>query len=670
MELKLKQRITSIRNILPGNIMTLEKMFFYILLTLSFFTVLYIYISANATYDNGDGISHYLIARYSWIHPRLFLYQWGKPFFTLVSSPFAQFGLNGMYVFQSLNAALISWFLFSIANRLNLRFGWIIPLLVFFAPIYFGVMNSGLTEVFFGTVSSFSFWLIYNKRYYASALVASLLPFVRPEAYVVIPLLLFIYVYRRKFWAIPLLLTATVIYSIIGYFYYKDILWIITQNYKLAGDNYPGGKGSFLHYFPLYDKIWGSVYTVLLITGIIIIIWQLISLMLKRVEKNFQIENFILFLGSLTGLFLLHTLLNAMPGILNNLGMVRYMAVLIPVSAMIALIGLNLLNSDVFARISFLRPVIACVVAVFIVKAAFSQWFFPFRPNCEQAVINEMCNYILKEMPEYKLMYYKHPLMPVYASFDPYDPARNKQVHSPSREMLNALPDSSLVIWDSHFFKGEGQTPLATLEQNPNFKKLYHIRFADSNLPYEACLFMKVDSASFNKDSVSITYVSSKGLIQNDLQSDSSTLYIINTQAETKEWYSKLKDMDGKSVLEFSPGIEYGPKVMAGVDKFVPKGNLNNITIRFKIFPVDSIKELITVVETRRGDEVITWDGLVLKKDLIQNEWNQIEYTHWLKKPLKVEGLLSNIYLWNKGKSRFYVCDFSITFKNVSTLND
>jgi len=154
-----------------------NKIIFYILLLLSFITVVYIFLSADATFDTGDGISHYLISRYSWKHPVLLLDWWGKPFFTLISSPFTQFGLKGMYVFQALNAAATSWFLFSIASRMNLKFTWIIPAFVFFAPIYFAVMNSGLVEIFFGTMFMFSVWLVFCKRFYTSSDVSSLIPF-------------------------------------------------------------------------------------------------------------------------------------------------------------------------------------------------------------------------------------------------------------------------------------------------------------------------------------------------------------------------------------------------------------------------------------------------------------------------------------------------------------
>ena len=423
-----------------------ENILFYFLLIISFFTIIIIYFKADSPYDTGDGIVHYQIARYSWEYPHLFLDWWGKPFFTLVSSPFAQFGIKGMYFFQALNAALISFLIFKIALKLKLKYLWTIPVFVFFAPIYFAVMNSGLVEIFFGTIFTLSAWLVFNKKYYASAMAASLLPYIRPEAYVVLPLLVIIYGYRRKLLAIPLLLTASIIYTIIGYFHFKDILWIIHHNYQLVGDNYAGMKGSYLHYFGLYYQIWGPVYALFLILGIGIIFMQVYWLLRGKSKNEFVEEIFILFLGNTIGCFILHSFLYAMPGILNNLGMTRYLATLIPSSALIALIGLNLIDLPKFNRFGFFKPLVLILSVVLIFWTSLAQWYYPFRPNNEQYVVKQMARYIQSELPDFKKVYFFHPLFPFYAEIDPYDLDKVEVLWSANLESLSQLPDNTLIL--------------------------------------------------------------------------------------------------------------------------------------------------------------------------------------------------------------------------------
>src|SRR5580700_943620 len=79
--------------------------------------ILFIAIIARspATYDTGDGIRHYIISRYSWNHSYLFLDHWGKPFFTLVSSPFSRFGLLGINAFNLVCFILSSVLCYSLA---------------------------------------------------------------------------------------------------------------------------------------------------------------------------------------------------------------------------------------------------------------------------------------------------------------------------------------------------------------------------------------------------------------------------------------------------------------------------------------------------------------------------------------------------------------------------
>ena len=640
-----------------------EKILFYLLLVLSFFTVVIIYFKANSPYDTGDGIVHYQMARYSWKHPSLLLDLWGKPFFTLVSSPFAQFGLKGMYLFQALNAATISWFLFSIASKLNLAFRWTIPAFVFFAPVYFAVMNSGLVEIFFGVVFMFSFWLVFNKRYYSSALVASFLPFIRPEAYVIMPLLAFIYVYRRQFIAIPLLFSGFIIYSVIGYFHFNNIFWVITRNYQLAGDNYAGHKGSYFHYFQLYDEIWGTIYTILLVIGVGIIFWQVLKLVRRKTGHEFIEEVFVLFLGSTVGIFVLHSLLFGMPGILNNLGMLRYLAALVPGSAFIALVGFNILNVSVFSKISFLKFALTIAVVVLIVKSSFAQWYFPFKPYNQQYVIRQMADYLNTDWPDFKKICFLHPLLPSLADLDPYDSEKVQTLWSTDPETLNQLPDSTLLLWDSHFMKSDGKIPLHWLLDNPNFTMLKHYKFSNDELPFEACLFVK----AFNQmhDFVQVEIVSPNGLLTENLTSEIPVFSIHNDSVNFREWIVRLNSFEGKSALKFTPEIEFGPTFLIKIGNINNNKILKSVTMRYNLFLSDTIKDLVSVVEIKDKNKQISWEGMIIKKPIEINIWNAIELYHTFPGLLNNENQYVNIYIWNKGKRNFYISDFEVSFETM-----
>ena len=640
-----------------------DKILFYTILLLSFFTVVFIYLNAEATYDAGDGIVHYVIARYSWKHPYLLLYLWGKPFFTLVSSPFAQFGLKGMAIFQALNAAAISLLLFSISAKIKLKYTWSIPVFVFFAPVYFAVMNSGLAEIFFGTVFILSVWLVFNKRYYLSAFVASFIPFVRPEAYVVIPLLLMVYVYRRHLLAIPLLFTATLIYTFAGYSYYKDIFWIITQNYKLVGDNYAGAgmKGSYFHYFQEQNQIWGTAYTILLLIGIGIILYQAYSLLRRKPAHNYVAEVFLLFLGSTVGCFVLHSLLCGMPGILNNLGMIRYLSVLIPGSAIIAVIGLNQLNISFLNKFRYLNPVIIITFLFIIVLSVFSHWYYPFNPSNEQLVMKQMGIYMQKSVPGLKI-YYQHPLLPLVANADPFDNKKVEMLYSSEREYVDHLPDSALVLWESHFMKGDANIPLSLFTGNPNFVLLKHYKFFNEDLPFEAYLFMRNSGNKLSTDSVPAEFVSLNGLVSGMLKTGSVEYTFENDTSAFSQWLALRSSVSGKNVMGLTSEREFGPVFTKKSGELGLNGLLNSVTLKFKILQGDTLKEMITVIEIKDNGKLISWAGLTSDKPVIPNEWNSVEFHHSFAEPVTGNDMDVNIYFWNKEKQTFYIDEFNITF--------
>src|SRR4051812_47435640 len=96
----------------------------------------------QSSFEGGDGLRHYLISRYSWQHPLLFTDLWGKPFFTLVSSPFSQFGLIGTKIFNIICSLLTFYILYRIACMMEMANALLVPLFAGFASLYVFGVNS------------------------------------------------------------------------------------------------------------------------------------------------------------------------------------------------------------------------------------------------------------------------------------------------------------------------------------------------------------------------------------------------------------------------------------------------------------------------------------------------------------------------------------------------
>src|SRR5688572_18213389 len=85
-------------------------------------------ICTSGTFDAGDSIYHYLYAHYSFTHPELLLDHWAKPLFTLISSPFAYFGFEGMKVMNTIIMVFTAWIGYLVAKKLELKNSYLIPL--------------------------------------------------------------------------------------------------------------------------------------------------------------------------------------------------------------------------------------------------------------------------------------------------------------------------------------------------------------------------------------------------------------------------------------------------------------------------------------------------------------------------------------------------------------
>ena len=102
---------------------------------------------ANGVNGGADTFTHYKMSYYSWIHHELFLNQWGKPVFTVLFSPIAQFGLKAVIWTNLLLIFFEAYLVLKIANQLQLKRSWLAPLLFLTCPVIFDNAVSSLTEI-------------------------------------------------------------------------------------------------------------------------------------------------------------------------------------------------------------------------------------------------------------------------------------------------------------------------------------------------------------------------------------------------------------------------------------------------------------------------------------------------------------------------------------------
>jgi Gpi18-like mannosyltransferase len=397
----------------------------------------------------------------------------------MISSPFAQFGLKGISVFNILCGLASSYFAYKIADKFGIPFPYLAIVFTFSAPIYFSVVNSGLTEPLFSLMLITCVWLIINQWYYLSAIVFSFLPYVRPECIFVLPLFMFYYLLKRKYLANILLSTGTIVISIIGFFYYKNLFWLIGQNPYATGAEsqiYGNARGNLFSYLGNYCFITGTALGLLVILGILWIAGAeyFVNRIKPQKANNYFMEEILLVFGCFFNIILCHTLVWA-TGIHPTLGMLRFMAPLIPLASIISLRGLQLINfiPDWF-KLPWLKTIIAAIFVLLVLYSPYKLWYtIPFKLDSEDVVIKNATDWLKQTPAAKKKVYYLAPYVTLCLDIDPYDTSIssalwNLNPQHPERDMLHG----GIMIWDSHFGPNEGRIKLDTIMRDSNLTLL------------------------------------------------------------------------------------------------------------------------------------------------------------------------------------------------------
>lgn len=627
--------------------------FLLLLLFILFFIIVYF---AEATFDSGDGLGHYFISRYSWKHPALFLDQWGKPLFTLLSSPFSQFGLIGMNVFQIICALATSFFCYRIAKKLELQFAWMLPVFICFSPIYFGVINSGLTEPLFGCMLMLSVLLFFQNKYSAGAITASFLSFVRAEATFVLPLIVLFLILKRKWVALLLLSTGYILYSLIGFLYYKDILWLLNQNpYHTDTGMYGNPEGPLLHYVKEYNSIFGKPLGILLVIGIVFSFLQFFFKEKKkeiRGSSEFLTHEIFLIHGTFWACFLAHTILWGM-GIFPTLGLLRYMTTLIPEAALISLMGFNLLIFP-FRRRQKLQVILSIVFSGWIVIFPFKQDFFPFRLHPEQPIIQSAADWINQSEYKNEKIYFLHPYFPFVLDVDPYDNEKVCQLWglyaSIKESGIGLLPEKTLVVWDAHYAANDGELPLDSIRKDTNFRLLKVFKPNEEfnvlgGHPFAVYVFSRERSSQASRSSETFDFEE-------------------NGKLANEHPISEERSSSGKFSCKLSNTIEFSPAIVKDLGDI---NGLNQLNVRAKILLMEKLSEAFFVMQiTDSSGNSLLWEGKELKMEQSAgNEWEIFETTLFPSSELIVPGNKMKLYFWNKGKKTFFVDDIQITYKGI-----
>ena len=438
---------------------------------LTVFFVLYgwLAIFSPGSYGGGDSYNHYLISRFSFQHPELFMHQWGKPFFTLLSSPFSQFGFIGIKFFNIILTLSTAYVGYKIIGRYSEKNNWLSVVFICCSPIFFYCTFSGLTEILFAFMLVMSIWLYLDNKTALAFLLISFHPFVRSEGFLMLPLFGLLAIANRQFKYIPLLALGTLTYALAGFIIYNDINWVFASNpYLQAGDVY--GHGGPFHFIGKNEELLGEPQVILFLIGTCLICYRFI--------KNFKSKNeqvlFFLILGSFGAYFIAHSIF-WWKGIFGSLGLTRVFGGVGPVAAIVAYFGFQGLIHYEKLNLKF-RQWLSVLFVLWILWVPFKMQRLPFQLNRYEKLHNEAIKWFKQQDFGNRKIYFFDPYLCLAADFDIFDTTRYVNI---DMWQGKTQPDNCIIYWESYYCPNEGHVKKEFFKNN-GYQKL--IEFRDPTL--------------------------------------------------------------------------------------------------------------------------------------------------------------------------------------------
>ncbi|MFY8020324.1 MAG: hypothetical protein ACOVP1_03970 [Bacteroidia bacterium] len=421
--------------------------------------------------QGGDSVFHFLMAKYSWIHPHLFFNHWGKPFFTIPASIFAQFGMNWMKVFNTLHTFIGILFGYKLALHFQIKNAGLILFFVLLAPLSISVNFSGLTEPMFASVLLSSLYFIAVSKENKGAILVSFLPFVRSEGLIILVALAIFFLLKKNWKAMFLLVSGHLIMSLSGMWIHQDILWVFTK-IPYAHLNPVYGKGTWDHFLIQMNFMIGPVLYGLLILGLIA---TLIQYKLKVLIEVFIQDKLFLIYGIFIAFFIAHTSFWAL-GIFGSMGLTRVFAGVMPLVMIIAIEGLNFILDSIAKRNQKLSYWTGIVLLLFCL-------IFPFLNNPasyelkrdlylsedEKFLKDSVCQYI-NEHEKDRLIVASNACVPFFLNRDPFDSSAYQTAKN--FESLKSQNKKILLVWDPWFSAVEDDISLEKINQDSSMNML------------------------------------------------------------------------------------------------------------------------------------------------------------------------------------------------------
>jgi hypothetical protein len=601
-----------------------------------------------------DSITHYQIARYAFKYPALFLDHWGKPLFTILAAPLAQFGYNGAIVFNLICGLLSAWFAYLIAQKLNNRHAWVTIVFTIFTPVYLFIMYTSLTEILFSLALIASIYLFADKRFIWSAVVISFIPFVRTEGMMYILLFIPALLWMKQYKSLPFLATGFILFSFAGWPVYHDLFWFFTKMpYNQSGSQLYG-SGAFWYYFGQLDFVINYPLLILAITGIIFILKNSIT-GIRNLHDIKYVTLYFLLIPAFFGFVLAQSFL-WWKGMMGVLASTRFMACILPISAIFAVTGFEWIMEK--ARpFRLIYSILFVFILSIVVYKPFTYGKLPMKTGINFAVMEQLTTWLKTSPYAGRKAVYSDSMYPFYMGIDPADQQKCFKIYNfENIDPSTNMKPGELLIWDAQFSGFEGHLPFDSVMKNNN------LRLLNIFTPVEAFTIIggqKYKLAVFMKAPHDTTQVKYKQFYFNDYESQ--------LPANQEKQITTAFKFSGERSVQLSPDYIYSPSV-EGKLKSLP--GVSNISLKASV-------HILNPSTTENGNILLVIsiddpDHKVYKYNVSKDsetrhkpgEWFEMTLSEVISHDIPADGNYK-VYVWYTGKDKIYADDLKLEYLPV-----
>lgn len=448
-----------------------------------------------------DSWKHFIDSKYALKHPSLLLDQWNKPVFTWTTLFICQMGMPAMVIFNLL-CVLFSGVLLALAlQKKQIDNAWLVIPFLAFCPIVLGNVVSCLTEPLNILLLSIVLYLLITDRYKWAVIIASFLPYVRTEGFVICGAIVLFILYKRQFKLLLWLSIGSIVMDIAGFALTGEPFWIITSNPYLKFEQegqFDPGSGGLLYYVNQARALFGLPLLILFVLANLWCVWLLIK---KRAMTTMPMIVVVLLIFWFY--FGAHTMIYYL-GILGSHGLVRVMAVIGPCMAVGALYAFNNILR-LMPESGLTKWILPCFITLAVMHVGYKEnkYAKPYHPT--EATVKKdktLTNFeaaktwIIANNLQSRTIIHQLPAFNVWLDKDPYDVKSSYYIWS-----INKPDDWAakgvIVVWDGFYSTREGNMPLDWLMTNPNYKLLHSIegyeKPADNPTIYDVRIFEKIN---------------------------------------------------------------------------------------------------------------------------------------------------------------------------------